>query len=116
MTLQELESKYLKMWPQIVNISDGVSQSNGYYFRELSKIHSDIEDQIDHENDHWGNIYTLAMFQASHYHAENLLKMGKLEIEIQLVQREIVDKYIRQNLNGNGGWEQENDQYIGIGL
>jgi len=72
-----------------------------------------LEDNINHEKEHWSSICNWAFFQAFHKAAKTLKSSGKEILYTRKVEKLSLDKCIRNNLNGVG-WENENKNYIGL--
>jgi hypothetical protein len=78
MKFEDLYNRIIELWPEEVDISDGFpSEENGFMFPALSRINSQIEDTIDCENDHWGNIGAWALFHAFHEIAKTMKAIGE---------------------------------------
>ncbi len=112
---EQIYSRYIALWPDKIGVGDGAeSRNGGYVLSELCRVHSEIEDQIDHATDHWGNIFTWSMFQACHEYGKSLAERGETVMEIRAVPLELIDKYVVFNLSGPD-WPTERAQYWALG-
>lgn len=118
MKFEDLYNRIIELWPEEVDISDGFpSEGNGFTFPTLSKINSQIEDTIDCENDHWGNIGAWAFFQAFHEIAKTMKAKGDKTLKTRLVEKQLIDKKIQSNLapgKWDDNWAELRGEYKGI--
>ncbi len=101
-------------WPASVDISKPESSpGGGIWFPSLAKIWHEVEDSIDHTEDHWGNIACWAFYQAISSHASALHAQGFQLLEVNSVPLEIFHDRVTKNLNSDG-WENERGAYRGL--
>jgi hypothetical protein len=113
-SLKQVYDRCMSLWPEHVGIADGrPAAGDGYFFPELSRVHSDVDERIDHASDHWGSVFTWSMFQASHNYARAAIERGETQIELRRVPIELIDAYIRKNL-AEPEWEPERSEYVGL--
>jgi hypothetical protein len=112
----ELYERIIKLWPEEIDISDGKpTGSDGYLFKNLSNIHSEIEGVLSN-NDHWGSIGAWSFFQAIHKEAKVLHKSGITVISVNEVSKDLIDHYIRSNIEfdpDDDQWVNERNEYQG---
>ncbi|MFO1386423.1 MAG: hypothetical protein U1F55_09665 [Chitinivorax sp.] len=114
MNVADLHKAYVAKWPNIIRINDGYASGSGFIFPSLSRSHQAIEDSIDHKIDHWGNIVTWSMFQASHERAQELREQGATELRISDVSLATIERWIMRNLSGED-WAEQRAQYVTLG-
>ena len=73
----------------------------------------EVEAQVDHEKDHWGNTFVWSMFQSFHDEARRAAEAGAEFLKIAAVPFVAIDKRIRRNLEGEG-WKEERAAYQGL--
>ena len=111
MTFEEIYNCTIEKWPREIDISDGIpTNGDGYYFKNLSRLLSEIESNIDYENDHWSSIATWSFFQAIHKTATKLHQSGTSDLVAADVSKAMINEYILKNLQGEE-WEKERNEY-----
>jgi hypothetical protein len=118
MEFMELYNRIIGLWPEEIDISDGYpTGENGFMFPMLSKIHDQIENNINHEKDHWANIGVWSFFQAFHNCARKLKEAGETTLKTRNVSKRAIHKRIKSNLEpGKWGddWAEERRNYKGL--
>jgi hypothetical protein len=116
MKFSELYERIIGLWPEEIDISDGKPTGrNGYLFKNLSSINSDIESALSND-DHWGSIGAWSFFQAIHKEAKALHKSGANVIRVNEVSKDLIDHYIRSNIEfdpDDDQWINERNEYQG---
>jgi hypothetical protein len=113
-SLEHIYTRCIGMWPMNVGIGDGrQTPGDGYLFPELSRVHAEIEAKVEHASDHWGAVFTWAMFQAAHEYARVAVKLGESHLTFRRVPLALIDTYIRKSL-AEPEWQAERLQYVGV--
>jgi hypothetical protein len=114
----ELYDSMIELWPEEIDISDGYpTGENGFMFPTLSKIHDEIENRINHEKDHWGNVGVWSFFQAFHDRAKELREAGETTLKTRDVSKTDIDNCIKSNLEPSkwgDDWAEERKSYKGL--
>jgi hypothetical protein len=113
MTLEQILKRYIHLWPDHIRVSDGHPAGSGYMLPSLSRIHAEIEEKIDHTQDHWGNLFTWSMFQACHEQGKHASEQGAEFLELSRVPLAAIDRWVRSNIEGED-WAKERAEYRGM--
>ena len=111
------------LWPHSIDISDGYRVEGGsstpsncpigevpYFFPNLSKAWDIAEEQVDVENDTWGDMMVWTMFQELHKQSKKLLAERVTYLELDKICIESIEKRYRENLQGDE-WDDERVEY-----
>ena len=115
--------RVLSLWPRSIDISDGYKVEGGgatpsncpigkvpYFFPNLSKAWDKVEEQIDVENDTWGDMMVWTMFQEFHEESKKLLVERVTHLKPDKVSIDSIEKRYRENLQVDE-WEYERSEY-----
>lgn len=95
----DIYNRIINLWPETIDISDGYPVGNdGFNFPSFNKIYDNIEDTIDVEKDHWGNLAVWAFSQAFHQTAKEIKTGGGDTLRTRDVSKQLIDQTIRMNL------------------
>ena len=114
MTFDEIYKRIRPLWPDEIDISDGIDLKEGkFLFPTMNSIYDEIEEGIDHENDHWTNMGVWAFEQSLWVTAKVLFKEGTYKLKVSEVSKELFDKKIKSHLESDD-WKKECVEYQGL--
>ncbi|HEX2984269.1 MAG TPA: hypothetical protein VHO28_12060 [Ignavibacteriales bacterium] len=115
MEFNKLYDKYILLWPEIIDLSDSYPvQDDGYMFPLLNEIYSNLEDNAADPKDgdyDWVMLFIWACFAVFHSNAKKNVTKGIYILETRKVEKEVIDKRIRENLEEES-WKDSAKLYI----
>jgi len=114
MTFDELYERIRPLWPDEIDISDGVPGAKGsFLFPTMNSIYGEIEAGIDFKNDHWSNLGAWAFEQTLWKTGKKLFMEGTFKIIVSDVSKELFDYQIKSCLEADD-WKKECGEYQGL--
>ncbi|RZK43389.1 MAG: hypothetical protein EOO90_03780 [Pedobacter sp.] len=100
MKFEELYNEAVKMWPEVIDISDGVVAENGILFKRLSSIWNEVE-LIAKSKGEWYDLMSWIIFANLHDMARHQLQHGLSTVDMANMSKDNVRTDLIENLGGD---------------
>ena len=114
MTFNEIYSRVIEQWGEVVDFSDGIfvdlkppipGVPPGFYCKLFIQQWNRVEQEVGHE-DTYGDLMVWTLYQVFHRHAKELFRRDIFSLHPQHISKQEIEKQYFANLNENS-WEKE---------